>query len=120
LGKESHGGTALKEVGSLAANQTCDSHNGSEHEPAGRPHEREIYLAVRIGKERRVVVGMTICSEKRRLTLEAWKAKTEVVGETIGDTERPEHAVFMCEFAVNRVDIVVVVYSNEAAESCVA
>jgi hypothetical protein len=63
---------------------------------------------------------MAVCPEKRQLTLESWKAQTEVVGETIGDTTRVKHPVFMREFAVNRVDVIVIIYSNEAAESCVA
>ncbi|HEY3038578.1 MAG TPA: hypothetical protein VGJ66_07560 [Pyrinomonadaceae bacterium] len=120
LHKESRGGTSLKEVGPFASNETYDSHDSGKDEPAGRPEERDICLAEWIGKERRIVIGMAVCPEKRQLTLESWKAQTEVVGETIGDTTRVKHPVFMREFAVNRVDVIVIIYSNEAAESCVA
>ena len=120
LDKESHGDPSREKVESVATEQTCDSHNGGKDEPTGRPHERDIYLAVRIGKERRIVIGMSVGYEKWRLTLGAWKAQAEVVSKTIGNSTQAEHAVSMREFTMNRIDIVVVVYSEEAAESCVA
>ena len=63
---------------------------------------------------------MSIGHEKRRLTLDAWKAQADVISETIGNTTRAEKAVFMREFVMDRVDVVVVVYPSEAAKSCVA
>jgi len=63
---------------------------------------------------------MSVCYEKWRLTLDAWKAQAEVISKTIGNSAQAEHAVSMREFIMNRVDIVVIVYSNDAAESCVA
>ena len=48
------------------------------------------------------------------------KAQTEVISEAVGDPARAEHAKLMGEFAMNRVDIIIEVYSREAAESCVA
>ena len=62
---------------------------------------------------------MSISHEKRRLTLDAWKAQTEVISETIGNTTRAEQAVFVREFVMDRVEVVVVVDSSEAAKSCV-
>ena len=63
---------------------------------------------------------MSIGHEKRRLTLDAWKAQAKIVSETIGNTTQAEQSLFMREFVMDRVDVVVVVYSNEAAKSCVA
>ena len=119
LNSQSHGNTPLKEVDSLTANETNDSHNRANNKPAGRPKERDIDLAFRIGKERRIVIEMAVCREKRRSILEARKAEAEVVSKTIRDTTRAEYAVSMRKFAVNRVDIIVEIYSSEGAESCV-
>ena len=113
--KECHGSTSFEEVGSFAANEICDSHSSGKDQPSRRPEKREIYLAEWVGKKRRIVIGMPVCHEERRLTLDSWKARAEVISKTIGNTTRAEHAVLMREFAVNRVDVIVVIYSNEAA-----
>src|SRR5262245_4741582 len=120
LGQKSHGGASGKQVESVAAQHTCDSHNCGKDEPTGRPYERDIYLAVRVGKERRIVIEMSVGHEKWRLTLHAWKTQAEVISKTIRNSTQAKHAVSMREFIVNRVDIVAVVKSDEAAESCVA
>ena len=67
-----------------------------------------------------MIIGMSIGHEKRRLTLDAWKAKAEVISETIRNTTCAEQAVFMREFVMDRVDVIVVVYSDKVAESRVA
>ena len=120
LNKESHGNTPVKEVDSFTSSEAHDSHNRGKNEPTGRPEDRDIHLAVRIGKESGIAIEMAVRHEKRWLMLEAWKAQAEVVSKTIGNATRAEHAVLMSEFTMNRVDVVVVVYSGEIAESCVA
>src|SRR5882757_3048765 len=62
---------------------------------------------------------MSICPEKRRLTLNTWNAQAEIISKTEGNTAQVEQAVFVREFVMDRVDVVVVVDSNEAAKSCV-
>ena len=119
LNNQSDGNTPLKDVDPSTSNETNDSHNRASNKPAGRPKERDIDLAVRIGKKRRIIIEMAVCGEKRRSILEAWKAEAEVISETIRDTTRAEYAVSMRKFAVNRVDIIVEIYSSDGAESCV-
>jgi len=67
LGKESYGDASLERVGTILADETNDSHNGSENEPRGTPQQRDIHFAEVVGIERGVPIGMAICHEERRL-----------------------------------------------------
>ena len=46
--------------------------------------------------------------------------QAEVVGETVREPARTKHAKFVGELAVNRVDVIIEVYSSDVAESSVA
>ena len=63
---------------------------------------------------------MAISLKERLVALERGKTQAKVVSETIGDTTRVKNAIFVGKVAMDRVDVIVIVYSNEAAESCVA
>ena len=63
---------------------------------------------------------MPVCRQERRISVKRGKAQTEVISKAMEDPARAEHAKLMGEFAMNRVDIIIEVYSREAAESCVA
>jgi len=63
---------------------------------------------------------MAVYRDERRSTFKARKMQAEVISKTIENATRAECTVFMRKFAVNRVDVIVIVYSGERAESCVA
>src|SRR5882762_4149998 len=110
----------VESVGTVASNEICDSHHSGKNKPPRTPRDRKIDLAEVVRIERRIIIGMTICSYKRRVALKGRKTQAEIVSKTVGDPARAEHTKFVGKLAMNRVDVVVEVYSGEAAESCVA
>src|SRR5206468_11549202 len=48
------------------------------------------------------------------------KTQAEIVSETVRNSARAEYAKFVGELGMNRVDVVVEVYSEGASESCAA
>ena len=120
LHKKSNSNTPFKETGCFTSKQTYESCNRSKDEPTGRPQKRDIYLAIRIGKESRIVIEVAVCIEERRLALGGWKVQAEVISKAIRDTAQAEYTILMGKFTVNRVDVIVIVYAGEVAESCVA
>src|SRR5207244_6421610 len=118
--KKGHGRNSLEGVGAAAANQAYDSHDCTENEPARTPRQWKIYFAEVIGIERGVIIGVAIRREKRRITLESRKTQAEIVSETVRNSPRAEYAKFVGELGVNRVNVVIEIDAEGAAESCAA
>ena len=120
MGKESHSRTLLKCGGTVASNQAGNSHNRTENKPARTPRDREVYFAEVIRKERREIIKVAIRRYVRWFALKGRKTQAEVVSETVRESARTKHAKFVGKLAMNRVDVVIEVYSSEVAESGVA
>jgi hypothetical protein len=59
---------------------------------------------------------MAICCQPWTPVLERGKSRAEIVSETVGDTAQAEHSKFVSKFGMNGVDVIVEVYSCDAAE----
>jgi len=70
LNDEDRGNTPPEEI-DFTSNKTQESHDSAKNKPTGRPEEGDVYLAVRIGKERRMVIEMAVYRDERRLRFKA-------------------------------------------------
>src|SRR5204862_6972734 len=118
--KENNSNTTVKELGTVTSESVYEPCKRGNNEPTGIPQKRDISLAVRIGKESRIVIEVAVCIEERRLALGGWKVQAKVISKAIRDTAQAEYTIFMGKFTVDRVDVIVIVYAGEVAESCVA
>ena len=67
MNDQGRGNTPPEEI-DLTSNKTHDSHDRGKNKPTGRPEERDVYLAGRIGKDRRIVIQMAVYRGERRST----------------------------------------------------